>query len=53
MDLIGFVGAVCTLSIVIVCPARKCGVLQLVCSKQPLAPSKARPAKLSRILTSW
>jgi hypothetical protein len=58
VDLIGFVEAVCTLLIVIVCPARKCedrsadGPTRLRQAK-PWRLQSRDPAKPSRILASW
>jgi hypothetical protein len=58
VDLIGFVEAVCTLLIVIVCPALKCEDRSADDSNsfaqaKPWRIQSRDPAKLSRILASW
>jgi hypothetical protein len=58
VDLIGFVEAVCTLSIVVACPARKCedrseDDSNSFAASQPLAPSKSPLPSSRGILASW
>jgi hypothetical protein len=53
VDLIGFVEAVCTLLIVIVCPARIRMTPTRLRQAKPWRLQSRDPAKLSRILASW